>query len=307
LDKIPDREEVKRVINAARLEGKVAISFMAFSGLRPDDVVRLTYDCIKEDYEAKRIPMKILVPQGKTGNYYVTFMGQQGVKHLDEWFNLRKSWEQSIEDKSPIMCSGKRNIAAKPIISLSLSQLIKRAIRTAGFKLLDGRSRFRAYSFRKYFRTTLAISRVNPDFSEALIGHIDGLSSIYNGIRDKSPQMIEELRKEYAKIEGKLSTEIDNEKLTKQLKEQQEQIEHLQEIAEKLIGEPEMDFIRNAGLTGKKTKEPQKTERKTSNSQIQRVIQENKLEDWLTDGWNFKAALNNGSGKVIVEKASQRP
>ena len=35
---------------------------------------------------------------------------------------------------------------------------------------------------------------------------------------------------------------------------------------------------------------------------VQKVISENQLEAFINNGWLFKAALNNGSHKVIVEK-----
>ena len=34
----------------------------------------------------------------------------------------------------------------------------------------------------------------------------------------------------------------------------------------------------------------------------QKVIHERELESYMVNEWLFKAALNNGSGKVIVEK-----
>ncbi len=97
-DYIPKPDEVKVLINRAPLPMKVAISLMAFSGMRQSDIVNLKFLNIKDEivfedgvYKASKIPLRIMLKQKKTGFWYVTFLGRMGtnllVAYLNEVYN----------------------------------------------------------------------------------------------------------------------------------------------------------------------------------------------------------------------------
>ena len=61
LDKIPTRNELKLILNAApSLSTKIGIQLMAYGGLRPEDIYDLTYASIKRDFENKLVAEKEL-------------------------------------------------------------------------------------------------------------------------------------------------------------------------------------------------------------------------------------------------------
>ncbi|GAI38180.1 unnamed protein product, partial [marine sediment metagenome] len=74
LDKIPTKEELKRILDCSSMQTKAMDSTMAFGGMRPKDAFRLTYSSIKEDYGAGVTPMAIYHQVSKAGGlWHVAF------------------------------------------------------------------------------------------------------------------------------------------------------------------------------------------------------------------------------------------
>ena len=69
LDYIPDREDVRRLLDDAKLHHMVGIALIAFSGLRPVDAVNLKYENIKASYEAGDEVLTIVIKQKKTTSH----------------------------------------------------------------------------------------------------------------------------------------------------------------------------------------------------------------------------------------------
>lgn len=219
LDYIPDREDVRRLLDDAKLHHMVGIALIAFSGLRPVDAVNLKYDNIKASYEAGDEVLTIVIKQKKTRDWYFTFLGPQGTRYVRQLLTRRKRWEK-IADDTPVIAWDKEGISA-----LGLRRAIERIIiRTVG-KHPTGESfrTFRPYGLRKYFRRT--ITKLGEAEAEFLMGHRSGLESLvatYSGLRDMDPQAIAALKKKYVALLPELETEVSDVTLKVQIADMEE-------------------------------------------------------------------------------------
>lgn len=98
LDYIPDKRDVERVLDYCSPTYKLGVSLIAFSGMRPIDACNLKYENIKASYEKDEIPLTIYLKQQKTGEWYATFLGAQGLKHLKTLLDERRSRGEEIAD-----------------------------------------------------------------------------------------------------------------------------------------------------------------------------------------------------------------
>jgi len=310
LDKIPTREELARIMNAPKvsLSTKIAIQFMAYAGLRPEDLTKLTYACIKRDFEEGVIPCAVYVPQEKTGNIYVTFIPEETVNLLKQYFEERRKSGEKITDRSPIILDEKVK-GGKPVSRVNLCKRILRAMRKSGVEMEEDFAgkirRMRPYSLRKYFRSNLTGHMPN-EYIEAMMGHVSGLNQVYGGTRDLDPSTIERMREAYKKCIPFLtatSQPLDQNMVVKQAK-----IEALKSIARTLFG---IDL-----LEVKVAKEKEEGRELTVDEQIQlfenelkklrenpdpqKIVSEDELEEYLRDGWEFVSVLP--SNRILIRK-----
>jgi len=204
-DYIPTAEEVRLLIDRAPLRLKPAIVLIAYAGMRPIDVINLRFLNVRDEiefdgerYKPKRVPLRILVKQQKTGDWYVTFLGNYGAQILTHY--LTEEWKKS----GKMWRDDDRLIYYKNSNSLTIA--IDRLIRLCFPKHPEAFKRFRTYSLRKYFRKQ--ISGILSDAeAEYLMGHVEGIRSLqatYAGLRDLDREAIEGLRQAYARAMPKL-------------------------------------------------------------------------------------------------------
>jgi len=207
LDKIPTREELWSILQAPKLDlpTRIAIHFIAYAGIRPDDIVKLTYDCIKKDFEAKIIPGVVYVPQGKTGNVYATFIPGETVRQLIQYFENRRKDGETIADSSPIILDHREFTSSgkiKGVQRKNICRKITEAVRNSGIETKETFAgkvrRMRPYGLRKYFRSNLT-GHAPSEYIEAWLGHTSGLEQVYGGTRDIDPSTIKRMREAYKK------------------------------------------------------------------------------------------------------------
>lgn len=220
LDYLPTREDVRKLLDDAKLNHMVGIALIAFSGLRPVDVVRLRYENIKASFEAGDEVLTIIVKQKKTRDWYFTFLGPQGTRYLKQLLEYKKTRGEVIDDNTQLL-----PFAGETLSSSILRKAITRIIaRTVG-KHPTGESFrvFRPYGLRKYFRRT--INKLGESEAEFLMGHRKGLESLvatYSGLRDMDPQAIAALKKKYVALLPELETEVSDVTLKVQIANMEE-------------------------------------------------------------------------------------
>lgn len=245
LDYIPLRENIQRLLDSARLSHKVAIGLMAFSGLRPIDVVQLEFQNIKASYWKNDEVLTVVKQHQKTREWYVGFVGTQGTRYIRGYLKSREERGEKMTDRSPVVLRWNKG----PLKSTSLRSTVQRLINGSVGRYPTGESfrRFRPYCLRKYFRR--AVNKIGFAEAEYLMGHregLEGLAASYGGLRDLDQQAIDSLKKKYISILPELETEITDVTLRAQLQdketEKKELVDDLSSIREEL--DEIKDFIR---------------------------------------------------------------
>jgi integrase len=314
LDKIPNKEELQRILSAPRLDlsTKIAIHLIAYAGIRPEDACNLTYSCIKEDFEKGVTPCAVWVLQRKTNQAYVTFIPEETVSLFKQYFEERKEAGEQIRPTSPLIVDSRRFKSTgkvKGILQKSLSTRMTRALRKSGItleeKIGDMARKMRPYSLKKYFRSNLT-GHMPSEYIEALMGHTSGLEHIYGGTRDLDPATIERMREAYKKCEPFLLASIqplDQSSVVKEAK-----IEALKTIAKSMFGidliEVKVAREKELGRELNKDEEIQLFEdelKKLREGQQdpQKIVREEELERYLAEGWEFVSVLP--SQKILIK------
>ena len=89
-DYIPTKDDVRKVLDECRIDYKVVVCLIAFSGMRPGDALKLKYESLKASYEREDEVLTISLQEEKKKNRYFTFLGPQGTRYMRELIERRK-------------------------------------------------------------------------------------------------------------------------------------------------------------------------------------------------------------------------
>ncbi len=160
--------------------------------MRAGTAVNLKYWQIKEDFEAEKIPMKILLPSSSLKDHVGdrwTFIGEDGLRELKEYLEPRLP----LEDEDYVFASEKKGrVKGEQFSVASLSVKFGRiASKLELTKPKAGKpKRVRMHGLRKYFRNNM---RADSAYIKFWMGHSLGVDAHYI-TRDP-----ERHRKEYKK------------------------------------------------------------------------------------------------------------
>ncbi len=162
-DLIPTLEELRRMLDVSDIYTKFSIVFLAQTGMRPEDVLKLNIGHIHRELNLGNIPLAICFLPEKDRNSgigeRVTFLGSDGVEILKEYLEFRKMKGEKITMDSPLFVSRTKKYNGKKIIGLSkhkLNHRVKEAAKEAGIGNGNGKyGRMRTYCLRKFFITQL--------------------------------------------------------------------------------------------------------------------------------------------------------
>ncbi len=168
------KEEFKRILNNVNPRDRAFFLMMAQSGLRPVTLMQLTFEQIREDFEADKIPCCIKVSRIKTKGEYVdhfTFIGEDAVEALKAYFAERgvpKDNERIFKGvKTPNAFSMRFGYAVR---SLEL-------IRPENMRQEGKPQPLRLYCLRKYFRKFAGSA--GQDYVNFWMGHTLGVDDHY--------------------------------------------------------------------------------------------------------------------------------
>lgn len=180
-DRSPTPEELQYLIDLATIRDKAIIALLALGGFREGTLASLKYRHVKEDLEAKIMPIHVHVEAEITkGKYhdYDTFLGREAVDYLGAYLDQRRKGSprgrrkpEEIHDNSPLFLVA--NIA-KPtrLREEGIWNVMRRIYFKAGLTKKRGtRYELRVHSIRKYFKTQLTALGVNDDYIEYMMGH----------------------------------------------------------------------------------------------------------------------------------------
>ena len=304
-ERVPNKDELSRLLRKATSRGRVSISLMAFAGLRPESLGNyegidgLRLKDIKglrliENIEFEKIPVMVSVKSmlSKARHQYFSFIGEEGTTYIKEYLDERRRQGEVLEYDSPLLQFDNKKAYAKKNAFLRTTLItrdIRDAIQGAGLKM-------RPYVLRAYFSTALDIAEskglISHPWRQFIMGHKGDIEARYSTNKRLPPDMIEEMRDSYRKCLKFLETRIsdvseDNAKL------------FLQQQLLSAVGykQEEIDKI---DLTNISNEDFQQLLRDkvagamSDNGAKQKVIPVRDIEQYISDGYDFEAVLPNG-------------
>jgi len=211
-ERVPNKEELSRLLRKATSRGKVSISLMAYAGLRPEslgnyegtDGLRLK-DIkglrITDSIEFDKIPVMISVKSmlSKARHQYFTFIGEEGATYIKEYLEERRRQGEVLEYDSPLLqFDNKKEYVRKNdfLRTTLITRDIRDALQGAGLKM-------RPYVLRAYFSTALDIAEskglISNPWRQFIMGHKGDIEARYSTNKRLPPDMIEEMRERYRK------------------------------------------------------------------------------------------------------------
>jgi integrase len=225
----PTPDELKKALDVTDIRRRAAIALVAFAGVRLQVLGDyLGRDGLKvEDFpemtiengrvEFKRVPTKLVVRAtlSKTGNEYVSFLNEEGCEYLQAYLEermhakMRKKWShgkwspyevpaEQLTPGSPIMTPDKFGLAGKHIRTTNIGDLIRVAIRKAGYD-------WRPYNLRRYFDVRMMRAEgdklIIRDYRVFWMGHSGDIEAVYTLNKDLDDETWNELRNAYARAD----------------------------------------------------------------------------------------------------------
>ena len=220
-EKVPDQDQLHRMISAATPRGKAVISLVAFSGVRPQvmglanasdglrirDIPELVVD--GQNVRFSDMPAMIIVRHNlsKTKNKYVTFLGQEGCEHLLGYLRYRISKGDILKPETPVIAVEMRNRRkgwrnrdpdAQPFL---VTPSITASIRDTILSVM----KIRPYALRSYFDTQLLLAESHGCMTHAyrqfFMGHKGDMEARYTTNKGRlTDQMREDMRRAYSGV-----------------------------------------------------------------------------------------------------------
>lgn len=183
-------KEIKKILEHSKLRQRTFFLMLLESGVRPDNLLNLRYRHIKEDFEANKIPMRIIIPQAltkdKVGDRW-SFIGEDAFNCLKEYLSLRKEInDDDLIFQKEKFRNGKGRMTESAISNIFRETALKLGLTDEG--QYSKPKQLRLYTLRKYFRNTI---KVDSGYREFWMLHSLGTDQHYIS-RD-----IEEHRKRY--------------------------------------------------------------------------------------------------------------
>ena len=331
--------ELRSVLAEAKLRAAVAVSLMAFSGIRPEVIGNYNgKDGLKlgdlpelriEDGKASfpKIPAQVIVRMelSKTDHEYLTFLNERGCRAVSTYLQWRLDNKEKLNDSTPLITSDPQRADSYGghVVTKSISALIRKPVRKAGLKM-------RPYVLRRYFSQRMAEAEaadmIIRDWKIFWMGH-NNIELTYAFSKGELPSStLEQMRAGYKAADEKfLSTE------TQMLTPKDIQAEIYQNILSTFsnlnadeIGKLELEKMkpedikkivdsRYKTLTDEVAERLRKTGRIRINPdakeryeyivtipQTQEVIPIEKLEEGLKKGYRLVSVLPDGK-KAVVE------
>jgi integrase/recombinase XerD len=195
-DLVPTLEELKQMLDVVDLEEKFRIIFIAQTGMRISDAVKLKFGDIRREFDLGKIPLAIRFIPLKDGDVIgerVTFLGSDGVDILKQYLELRKKRGETLTDDSPLFTSRVGKGKYRSITQHNFNETIKKAGRRIGLINGDAKyGRIRIHCLRKFFITQMTNHGVEDKIINFLTCHkISDVDAVYWNRR------VEELRRIY--------------------------------------------------------------------------------------------------------------
>jgi hypothetical protein len=310
-ERVPNKDELSKILRMASPRGRVSIAMMAFSGLRPESLGDyLGTDGIRlEDFteakvsargvEFEKLPTALLVRRAlsKARHPYFTFVGGEAMTYVQEHLGERVKSGEKLTPRSPLLAFDPRGARKNAFLrTILVTRDIKEAIIKAGYT-------WRPYVLRAYCDTNMIVAEskglISHPYLQFLMGHKGDIEARYSTNKGRlPPSMIEEMRETYRRCEPLLSTKAESaseEQIKKALREQFLMVAGFKkdEVEKMSLGEMSDEELQNAvrqRLVGMMT----------GNGSRQKVIPIQEVRSFIGQGYEYVASLPDGGAIVKV-------
>ena len=207
-ERVPTSDEVAKILRKATSRGRVSISLMAFSGLRPEvlgsyeghdgltlsDIEELDVDSLTFDVMPTRINVRSNLSKARFK--YFTFLGEEGCRYLLDYLQERRSAGELLTPESSLLIPNPTNRSTKwkNLRTMLVTREIREAIRSSDLTM-------RPYILRAYFATALDIAEskglISHPWRQFMMGHKGDMEAVYSTNKRPLPEKVDEMRAAY--------------------------------------------------------------------------------------------------------------
>ncbi len=215
---IPSQDELKKILNSADSRERVAISLVAFSGVRPEvlgdfngtdgltigDIPELEINDNTVSSTTTPAIVRVREELSKTGNRYFTFLGPEGCQYLKAYLESRIQHGEKLNKDSPLIVP----VRQQPhfIRTINIGDIIRGPMRLAG-------NNNRPYVLRSYFATQTMQAESKGllrDYRTFFMGHKGDIEHTYTLNKNHlSTELIDKMREAYTSALQYLETSYD--------------------------------------------------------------------------------------------------
>ena len=295
---LPDADSLRAACLASDARTRAIILFLASSGVRVGELVRLRIRDVDLRADPPRVRIEAEAAKSREGR--VTFLTNEAKHALLAYFEERRRRGHKLAPDAPVFAgvgrvvgrtpSGVR-IAREPEEPLSVrfvEALVTKAFSAAGVEVeRRGRSvrrRLTPHSLRRWFKTRLIAAGVPGPIADRLCGHRRYLAESYELYTE------DQLARWYKRAEWALTV------LSSPASEPERA-----DAAATAIGRDGTGAVTHVDTTPQVLLDMSEGGGKArARGVTQKVVAEDELEAYLNRGWRFVAALSNG--RVVVER-----
>ncbi len=307
----PTPEELRRILDAADLRAKTALTIIGFAGQRLEVLgTYLGNDGLKvkdlpellikrKEVRFEQTPTRIDVrgELSKNGRRYLTFLSEEGCNYLKAYLEWRMSRGEKLTSDSPIITPHQAALAGKHIRTTNIGDLMKKPIRAAGFE-------WRPYVLRRYFLTRLMLAEndrlIIKDYRVFWAGHTGDIQHSYTVNKGISNDVVEKMREAYGKAAEKHLTTLRRETVT-----QDTMLATFNRQFLAMAGYTDEEFAKMGDLAKLTPQDVQEMMQKKSMQSLglngnghQKIVRLGEVKNWIIQGWEFVQKLPGGEAVV---------
>lgn len=297
---VPEKYQLRAVLLKATKRERVAISLMAFSGLRPislgnetgidglrlGDIPDLN---INGAIDFIKIPARINIRAelSKTRLPYFSFIGEEGCQYIIDYLKDRRNKGEKLNANSQVILPINEKSFREDPSEFLRTNLIERRIKKA---ITKAEFHWRPYIFRAYFGTNLDSAEAKGFIShpqrQFIMGHKGDIEETYT--KRGSDIKMEEIRSAYQKCLPFLETE------NKTIPVQMEDLEKsFTAKFLKLLGFSDTEIKDMSDLNHDELQKRinERRGKSLNNGHKQKVVNLNEVKVFIEQGWEYVGAL----------------
>ena len=307
-ERVPTRDELKRILLSASKQARTASILVAHSGLRLETIGNYTgadgltlrdlpeLKIKSDEVTFEKTPAMVVVRSNlsKARYQYFSFLSEEGCEYVKGYLEERLRNGENLTGESAIVVP---KFAKKRFIrTVNIGDMIRQPIRSAGLP-------WRPYVLRSYFDTQLMLAEskglVLRDYRQFWMGHKGDIENRYTTNKHRLPEsVIDDMREAYKRSQDYLQTtkpEVGEEKIREAFKKQLLAVAGFneEEVAKydlaNMTDEDLHNLVRQR-LLGVMAK----------NGSRQKVIPTGQVEQSLAEGWEYVASLPNERAIVKI-------